>query len=66
MMALGYFLRAVGIFNQLFLKQENTLCFKVFLPLVLFINVYKSNFFGRFLQNLFCFHLAVLSQPFYF
>lgn len=44
MMALGYFLKAIKVFNDDFLKQLNNLCFKAFLPLILFINIYKSNF----------------------
>ena len=59
MMALGSFLKAIGIFNVLFLKQLNALCFKVFLPLVLFINIYKSNFFELFSAKLVSF--AVIS-----
>lgn len=44
MMALGYFLKYVRIFNDDFLRQLNNLCFKVFLPLILFVNVYSSDF----------------------
>ncbi|WP_317853655.1 AEC family transporter [Chakrabartyella piscis] len=44
MMSLGYVLRVVGIFNELFLKQLNKLCFKVFLPTLLFTNLYQSSF----------------------
>lgn len=44
MLTLGYFLRAIQLFNDDFLKQCNNLCFKVFLPLVLFINIINSNF----------------------
>lgn len=44
MMALGYFLKIIKVFNDTFLEQLNNLCFKVFLPLLLFINVYQSDF----------------------
>lgn len=60
MMALGYFLKVIGIFNDLFLKQLNNLCFKVFLPLVLFINIYKSNFFELFSPKLILFAVSVV------
>ncbi len=40
MMALGYFLKAVGFADESFFKKANTLVFKVFLPVLLFINVY--------------------------
>lgn len=46
MMALGYFLRAAGLFTDAFLTQLNTLSFKVFLPMVLFINIYSSDFYA--------------------
>lgn len=40
MMMLGYFLRAVHFADEAFFKKANTLVFKVFLPVLLFINVY--------------------------
>ena len=42
MMSLGYFLKILKLFNDHSLKELNALCFKVFLPLLLFINVYQS------------------------
>jgi len=43
MMALGYFLKIIQLFNDHLLKELNALCFNVFLPLLLFINVYKTD-----------------------
>lgn len=40
MMALGYFLKAVKFADDAFFKKANTLVFKVFLPVLLFVNVY--------------------------
>lgn len=40
MMMLGYFLKAVHFADEAFFKKANTLVFKVFLPVLLFINVY--------------------------
>lgn len=60
MMALGYFLKVIGIFNDLFLKQLNNLCFKVFLPLVLFINIYQSDFYELFSAKLILFAVSVV------
>lgn len=40
MMALGYFLKSVGFADEAFFKKANTLVFKVFLPVLLFVNVY--------------------------
>lgn len=64
MMALGYFLRRVGIFDPLFLKQLNKLCFKVFLPLVLFINVYHSDFYGLISVRLILFAVSCVIAAF--
>lgn len=64
MMTLGYLLKAVGIFNQLFLKQLNTMCFNVFLPLLLFINVYKSDFFGLISATLIVFAMSCVTAAF--
>ena len=40
MMLLGYFLKTVHFADEAFFKKANTLVFKVFLPTLLFINVY--------------------------
>lgn len=64
MMALGYFLKAIGIFNDLFLKQLNGLCFRVFLPLVLFINIYQSDFFELFSARLILFAVILVVVSF--
>lgn len=61
MMALGYMLRAIGVFNEQFLKQLNLLCFKVFLPVVLFINIYKSDFFSLFSIKLIIFAITCVT-----
>ena len=44
MMALGYFLSVIKLFNDDFLKSLNNLCFKVFLPVLLFTSIYDSDF----------------------
>lgn len=40
--ALGYFLRKKGMYDKRVLKEMNNLVFKIFLPLLLFYNVYKT------------------------
>lgn len=55
MMALGYFLRRIGLFTEDFLRQLNKLCFTVFLPTILFINVYDSDFSASFQPDLLIF-----------
>lgn len=52
MMALGYFLRQRRLFTENFLTQLNKVCFQVFLPLILFINVYDSDFSTSFQPRL--------------
>lgn len=64
MMALGYFLKAIGIFNDLFLRQLNGICFRVFLPLVLFINIYQSDFFELFSARLILFAVILVVVSF--
>ncbi|MEF9839585.1 MAG: AEC family transporter [Lachnospiraceae bacterium] len=58
MMALGYLLKVIGIFDSQFLAQLNNLCFKVFLPTILFIHVYHSNFQGNFSVKLIVFAIG--------
>ena len=43
MMALGFFLRQIKIFNDVTVKQMNAAVFRVFLPVMLFKNVYQSS-----------------------
>lgn len=66
MMSLGYFLKVIGIFNDNFLKELNNLCFKVFLPVVLFTNIYKSDFKTLFNIKLILFALACVIVAFLF
>ena len=41
MVALGYFLKRLGVLGKDFSKTGNRLVFKIFLPVMLFTNVYK-------------------------
>lgn len=41
MVAIGYILKKIGFMNQSFAKMANKLVFHVFLPAMLFLNVYK-------------------------
>lgn len=38
---LGYLLKKIGLISAEFAKQGNKLCFRIFLPCMLFLNVYK-------------------------
>lgn len=64
MMALGYGLKIVGIFEDDFLKKLNNLCFKVFLPAVLFNNIYNSNFQELFQLDLILFAVSAVVLSF--
>ncbi len=44
LLSLGYFLALLKMYEEKFYKQINALCFKVFLPILIFINIYKANF----------------------
>lgn len=46
MMATGYLLKVLGFMTADFTKRANRLCFKVFLPCMLFLNVYKIEDIG--------------------
>ncbi len=39
---LGYLLKRIGLLNKSFLKVGNTLVFKIFLPCMLFVNIYEQ------------------------
>jgi len=41
MVAIGYFLKKIGLVDVLLAKKMNTLVFRVFLPAMLFLNVYS-------------------------
>ncbi|MEG0688652.1 MAG: AEC family transporter [Hungatella sp.] len=64
MMALGYFLRRIGLFSEDFLRQLNKLCFGVFLPTILFINVYDSDFSVSFQPRLVIFAILCVVAMF--
>ncbi|MEF9961521.1 MAG: AEC family transporter [Erysipelotrichaceae bacterium] len=44
MMSLGYLLRMLHVLKEPLISQLTRLCFQVFLPFLLFINVYQSDF----------------------
>lgn len=64
MMVLGYFLRTIKLFNEPFLKQLNRVCFQVFLPTVLFINIYQSDFQSLFSWKLVLFAVLCVTAAF--
>lgn len=59
MMSLGYLLKLTHVLNERFLKELNQFCFRIFLPFILFDNIYKSNFHAVFSLKLVVF--AIIS-----
>ncbi len=66
MMALGYFLKLSKLFSEAFFRQLNALCFRCFLPIILFNNVYHSNFYELFSLKLVLFTLFGIVASFLF
>ncbi|MBR2948919.1 MAG: AEC family transporter [Lachnospiraceae bacterium] len=58
--ALGYFLRRINMYDEPTLKKLNKLCFKVFLPIYLFNNVYTTNLADAFDAKLLLFAVAAI------
>lgn len=56
--ALGYFLRRIGMYDKETLKKLNTLCFKVFLPIYLFHNIYTTDLSAAFNGRLLVFSIV--------
>ncbi len=46
MVSIGYFLKRIGMINESLAKALNRLVFRVFLPVMLFLNVYKIQSFA--------------------
>jgi predicted permease len=57
---LGYFLRAIGMIKEVTQKDLNRLCFKVFLPIYLFENLYTTDLSAAFDARLVAFALGGL------
>ena len=48
MVLVGYFLKTIGWMNQRFAKEANKLVFRVFMPVMLFLNIYRIKSFSDF------------------
>lgn len=48
MVLVGYFLKTIGWMNQRFAKEANKLVFRVFMPVMLFLNIYRIQSFADF------------------
>ena len=59
-MSLGYYLKLKNILDLRTLNVMNSVCFKVFLPLLLFYNIYKSDINSAFNPKLMIFSVACI------
>ncbi|MEG1382429.1 MAG: AEC family transporter [Erysipelotrichaceae bacterium] len=60
MMSLGYLLRMLHVLKEPLISQLTRLCFQVFLPFLLFINVYQSDFEEIFKPKLIGYAIAIV------
>lgn len=58
LMVVGYFTRLAGILSEISTRQVNKLIFRVFLPVLVFCNIYRSDSFGDLRSSLFIFAAA--------
>ena len=42
LMAIGYIIKRTGMMNETSVKQVNSVIFKIFLPLLVFLNIYNT------------------------
>lgn len=64
-MSLGYFLKYIKMLSESFTKQLNGLCFKVFLPCLIFVNIYSSEFSKAFDLKLIVFACFCIFSSFF-
>ena len=64
LISIGYILKITKICNDEFFKQANSLVFKLFLPVNLFLNVYKVESFSN--VNLLYLRISFLVSSFLF
>ena len=43
LMAVGYLIKVTGLMNETSVRQVNKTIFKIFLPLLVFLNIYKTD-----------------------
>lgn len=60
LMGLGYWLRQKGLFDQSFLTQGNKLVFRLFMPVLLFANVYDIDGFSSIPWDIVIYAVAVI------
>lgn len=64
LMAVGYLIKATGLMNETSVKQVNKTIFKIFLPLLVFLNIYQTNLQESFRSDLLLFALFGVALQF--
>ena len=57
-MSLGYFIKYLNMFDNNTLDRMSNITFKIFLPMLLFYNIYKTDLHGVFNLNLIIFSVT--------
>lgn len=57
-MSLGYYLKYIKLLDKQTLNIMNSVCFKIFLPILLFFNIYQSDVKSSFNINLIIFSVS--------
>ena len=57
-MSLGYYLKYIKLLDKQTLNVMNSVCFKIFLPILLFFNIYQSDVKSSFNINLIIFSVS--------
>ena len=58
LMAVGYLIKVTGLMNETSVRQVNKTIFKIFLPLLVFLNIYKTDLAESFNSKLLFFALC--------
>ena len=62
LMALGYVIKLTGMMNETSVKQVNKVIFKIFLPLLVFCNIYNTELAESFNSQLLLYAVACSSS----
>ena len=58
LMAIGYIIKRTGMMNETSVKQVNSVIFKIFLPLLVFLNIYNTELAESFNSKLLLYAVA--------
>lgn len=68
LMAVGYLIKVTGLMNETSVRQVNKTIFKIFLPLLVFLNIYKTDLAESFNSKLLFLRFAAscFNLPFHY